>query len=250
MNRYNDSPTFQLRLQWSPNTFKGFGFALGILILFIIISMFTKIQPPEAFILPGETTVLLSFGVGDGSGGSKGNLTAEGKASRGVESTNPLQDAQRAMASKSNVDLSDPSQSANLVPVKDAGRNKSDVSGTDAVDKSIGMKDGSADETGTGWVGLGKGRGLGYGVDWGGGGNRVVLNKPLPAFPPGTLNTEVKLRFRVRPDGSVSWVAPTRKGGNPAVDQAAIRAMYQWRFNPLNDEIDMEGTITFVFRNS
>ncbi len=192
----------------------------------------------------------LSFGAGDGTGGSKGNLTEEGKATRGIESSNPLQDAQRALTSKSNIDRSDPTQSANLVPVRDVGRNKSNVTGTDAVDESIGMKDGSVDETGTGWVGMGKGRGLGYGVDWGGGGNRIVLNKPLPLFPPGTLNTEVKLRFRVRPDGSVSWVAPTRKGGNPAVDQAAIRAMYQWRFNPLADNVDMEGTITFVFRNS
>lgn len=212
--------------------------------------MFTKVEPIETFRLPGETTVLLSFGIGDGTGGSKGNLTEEGKALRGIESSNPLQDARRALASKSTIDLTDPTQSAKLVPVKDAGNDKSKVSETDAADKSIGMKDGSDDETGMGWIGLGKGRGLGYGVDWGGGGNRIVLNKPLPAFPPGTLNTEVKLRFRVRPDGSVSWVAPVRKGGNPAVDQAAIRAMYQWRFNPLTADIEMEGTITFVFRNS
>jgi TonB family protein len=145
----------------------------------------------------------------------------------------------------------DPTQAGTHIPVKDlgqAGANRADGSATDV---TRGAQDGDEDGTGRGWAGTGTGKGMGFGdIDWGGGGNRIVLNKVKPQFPPGTLDTKVQLRFRVRPDGTVSIVTPMRKGGNPAADQAAIKAMYQWRFNPLSTDKDMEGTITFVFKSS
>ena len=64
------------------------------------------------------------------------------------------------------------------------------------------------------------------------------------------MNTAVKLKFRVLSDGSVSLVWPVRKGGNPIVDQEAMRVLKQWRFNKLSSGVEMEGTITFVFKNS
>jgi len=251
MNRNHDTSTFQIRLRWSPNAFKGYIAALGMFAVSVLVSMCTKVDPPKAFVLPASTPVSLIFGDGDGTGARKGNLTQEGEAARGRDSKNPLQDAQRAAAANSRTKVSDPTQTARLIAVKDVG-NKGVTKDPDAgADETIGKEDGHEDDPGLGWAGSGRGKGLGYSdLDWGGGGNRVVLHKPLPQFPSGTLNTEVRLKFRVRPDGTVSFVIPVRRGGNPAVDAAAMRAMYQWRFNPLTNGVEMEGSVTFVFRNS
>jgi TonB family protein len=145
----------------------------------------------------------------------------------------------------------DPTQTTNLIATPDVGKHGKKDDDERTSELTIGSKTGTDDGTGIGWAGLGKGKGQGYGdIDWGGGGNRIVLNKVLPTFPPGTLNTQVKIRFRVLPDGTVAMAWPVRRGGNPAVDQAAVQAMRRWRFNPLSSQTDMEGTITFVFKNS
>ncbi len=191
----------------------------------------------------------MRFGDGDGTGGRRGNLTREGAAARGPEG-NPLDDAAQSRQSRKATSTDDPTLYAQHRLVSETGNNGKSREQADANDNR-GLKDGSDDGSGLGWVGTGKGKGLGIdNVDWGGGGNRTVLKKEMPKFPTGTLNTEVKLKFRVRPDGTVSWVMPVRRGGNPQVDQAAMSALYRWRFNPLSTNVEMEGTITFVFRNS
>ena len=50
-------------------------------------------------------------------------------------------------------------------------------------------------------------------------------------------------------DGSVSQVIPLQKA-DPALEQAAITAIKQWRFNRLSDDKEMWGTIplTFILR--
>lgn len=248
MRPHQDINTAQIQLRWSPNAFKGFGISLAVFLIVLFITKCTKIDPPASYLIPGSTTVDLVFGAGNSTGPSGGNLTQEGKAKRGPEGT-LLEDASSAKSSKVTRTTSDPTQSARhkLVPdVGSKGRGSEHATG----EEERGLKDGSDDGPGLGWAGAGAGKGLGYGLEWGGGGNRIVLNKVLPKFPPGTLNTQVKLRFRVRPDGTVSWVMPVRKGGNPAVDQAAIQAMYRWRFNPLSTDVEMEGTIAFTFQNS
>lgn len=250
MTRYVDTPMVRINFVWNPNAVRGFIVAVGVLLLVLLVSMCTRIEPPEPYVIRNSTPIeLLVFGDGDGTGARKGNLTREGAAQKGKESTNPLEDAQRASSSRGDAS-SDPSQSSTLIPVKDVGKDGTRKDG-EAADRSIGRNDGSDQGTGLGWAGSGQGKGLGIGeVDWGGGGNRIVTNKPLPVFPPGTLNTEVKLRFRVQPDGTVSLVWPIRRGGNPAVDEAAMKALRQWRFNKIPNDIEMEGTITFVFKNS
>ncbi|MBU3741756.1 MAG: energy transducer TonB [Candidatus Kapabacteria bacterium] len=213
----------------------------------------SRIAPPERIALKQTVPVtLLVFGEGDGTGLRKGNLQQEGVAQRGQESRNPLDDASTAASSKTNAaTVKDPTQTANLVPTSDVGKRGKEKDDAEAAEFTIGRKDGDDLGTGIGWAGAGKGKGTGYGdIDWGGGGNRVVLTKVLPSFPSGTLNTQVKIKFRVLADGKVSMAWPVRRGGNPAVDQAAVQAMMQWRFNPLAAGSDMEGTITFVFRNS
>jgi len=252
MRYREETPSIQIRLIWSPNAFKGYVAALTFFGLVMLLSMCTKVEPPEAYPIPKSTPVtLLIFGEGDGTGARKGNLTAEGKALKGQDARNPLEDAQRAASSRKGPTAGDPTQSTRLKAVPDVGATGKKTNEDDAADKTIGSKEGADDGTGIGWAGTGKGKGLGYGdIDWGGGGNRIVLNKVMPTFPSGVRNTEVKLKFRVRPDGTVSFVLPVRRGGDPAADQAAMNAMRRWKFNKLNKDIEMEGTITFKFRGS
>jgi len=251
MSRYHDSPSVQIRFEWNPNAVRGFIVAVIIMSIILLVSMCTSYSPPEAYTVKTTTPVtLLILGEGDGTGARKGNLSQEGASQRGQETQNPLQDAQRSSSSVGKTQVADPNQSARLIATKDVGKDGKPHDG-DAADRTVGSKDGSDDGTGLGWVGSGPGKGLGYGdIDWGGGGNRTVVSKVLPKFPPGTLNTEVKLRFRVLADGTVSLVWPVRRGGNPKVDQEAMRVLKQWRFNKLSSGVEMEGTITFVFKNS
>lgn len=252
--RYDDTASaLQIRLVWNPNAVKGFVIACVIMAVVVSISTCTRLDPPKPIDLPTSVPLtLLVLGEGDGTGARKGNLTAEGAAQRGQESTNPLEDARKAAATpNANRAADDPSQTAHLIPRADVGRKGPDPEDAEVSERTIGRSDGTDKGTGIGWAGTGRGKGLGFGaIDWGGGGNRTVLNKVLPKFPPGTLDTQVKIKFRVLPDGTVSMAWPIRRGGNPSVDQAAVQAMRQWRFNPLTTPTEMEGTITFVFRNS
>jgi periplasmic protein TonB len=78
--------------------------------------------------------------------------------------------------------------------------------------------------------------------------NRSVQYYPLPRNP-GARGTSV-LRFCVTPDGSVSSAAPLRRTGNPSLDNAALAAVRQWRFNPLPPAAPQEnqcGELTFYF---
>ena len=252
MSRLDEGSSFQVRFTWSPNAIKGFGAAMAFLLVSVLVSMCTHVEAPEPYKLPETTPVtLLVFGEGDGSGARKGNLTEEGAAQKGRDPQDPLADATRAASnSRANTQVEDPTQAGTHRAVPDVGRRGDADESTDA-SETVGSPDGRDDGTGLGMVGAGRGKGLGYGdIDWGGGGNRIVLHKVKPRFPPGTMNTEVKLRFRVRPDGTVSMVLPVRRGGDPAADAAAMQAMRQWRFNKLGDDREMEGTITFVFRGS
>jgi TonB family protein len=252
--RYDDTASaLQIRLVWNPNAVKGFVIACVIMAVVVSISTCTRLDPPKPIDLPTSVPLtLLVLGEGDGTGARKGNLTAEGAAQRGQESTNPLEDARKAAATpNANRAADDPSQTAHRIPGSDVGRKVPDPEDAEVSERTIGRSDGTDQGTGIGWAGTGRGKGLGFGdIDWGGGGNRTVLNKVLPKFPPGTLDTQVKIKFRVLPDGTVSMAWPIRRGGNPSVDQAAVQAMRQWRFNPLTTPTEMEGTITFVFRNS
>ena len=225
---------------------------MGVLTIVIALSMCTSVEPPDPYELPKTQGIeVLIFGYGDGTGAQKGNLQKEGKSQKGEQISDPLEDASKARPSRVNRESGDPSQSANLVAVEETGKTNAAEDENASGDVTRGAVDGDIAGTGRGWAGTGTGKGMGYGdIDWGGGGNRVVLKKVKPQYPPGTLDTKVQLRFRVRPNGTVAFVTPVRKGGNPRADQAAMRAMYQWRFNPLDSEKEMEGTITFVFRSS
>jgi hypothetical protein len=245
MTRRVDQPTISIRLNWSPNTVRGFIGAL--LIMGIILSFLTCTRfETDPILIPRATPVtLLVLGSGDGTGMRKGNLTAEGAAQRGAESKNPLVDAVKSSAGNAK-SATDPALATRFIPTEQAGKGGK-YNDESPADQAIGSAKGVDDGTGLGELGVGRGKGDGYGdIDWGGGGNRTVVTKVIPTFPPGILDTKIKIRFRVAPNGEVTMAWPEKKGGSRMVEQAAIAALMRWRFNRLSSPTEMEGVITFL----
>lgn len=252
---YEQENAVQIKLPWDENTAKGFAIALAMTIVFLLIAPSLRYSNPSyrSIQINSVPLTLLNFGDGDGTGLSKGNLTAEGVQRKGGEASSILQDAESPSKTKysKDVDITDPMM-ANPIAVSELSsdvKTKGTTTGDGRLD--IGVKDGVTDGTGLGSRGTGKGKGLGFGdIEWGGGGNRIVLQKPLPKFPPGVnTNAELKFRFTVLPDGSVGRIIPLQKA-DPRLEAAAMDALRQWRFNRLNSDIVMEGIIplTFVLR--
>lgn len=253
---YEAENSVQIKIPWDTNTARGFVISLVFMIVFLLITPVIKFD--EAYVRPIEYNtvpiVLLNFGDGDGTGLSKGNLTQEGAKQLGAKSTSPLEDASKAVKTKLT---NSPTQSDILTGnLKAVNELSSDTKNKNESEKGIGTKeigspDGLTDGSGLGNRGIGRGAGYGFGdIEWGGGGNRIVLHKPLPRFPSGVnTNAELRFRFTVLPDGTVGKIIPLQKA-DPKLEQAAMEALRQWRFNPLKQDIIMEGIIplTFVLR--
>jgi TonB family protein len=251
-----ESSPITIKFPWDSNTARGFvvGLAATAVGIFLM-GLFTLQNPkPPRFrqnTVPTEL-IRISFGDGDGTGLSAGNLTKEGAKKKGTQTPTNLHDATRAAETKYNRNASteDIDMASNYIPrseLSSGEKNNNAVKGTDRT--NYGYSDGDDLGNGLGGQGTGKGKGLGYGdISWGGGGNRIVTNKKLPRYPKGlNVNTTVKLKFTVAPDGRVLTVVPLRKGGDPVLEQAAIRALRQWKFNPLDTDQNMVGIIPFIF---
>lgn len=242
-----------IKIPWDSNTAKGFATAVALLILFWLISPLIVLEKAQPRIINNSIPIeLLNFGSGDGTGLKSGNLTEEGKSVKGNKAEINIEDAQVASNTKgkSAANIEDATKFIASNDIKSNQTNTTKMNGTD--NKSVGTQDGS-DIAGTGLKDRGTGRGAGDGfgdIDWGGGGNRVLLSKKLPQFPKSVKsNARIELRFKVLADGTVSQVIPLQKA-DPALEQAAINAIKQWRFNPLTEDKEMWGTIplTFILR--
>jgi protein TonB len=254
---YEREAAVQIKIPWDSNTARGFGVSLTIILLFLLIAPVMRLTPPVDRELSTNSVplMLLNFGEGDGTGRSKGNLTKEGASIKGPQSSSPLEDANLRGKTKFDPKASQEMDYSTGTPkpvdnLSSTSKNKNEsVTGTGT--KDIGNANGVTDGQGLGSRGSGKGKGYGFGdIEWGGGGNRIVLNKPLPKFPSGVnYNAELKFRFTVLPDGTVGRILPLQKG-DPKLEAAALEALRQWRFNALKQDIVMEGTIplTFVLR--
>ncbi len=102
-----------------------------------------------------------------------------------------------------------------------------------------------------GGSGGGIGRGTGYSIDWGGTGGRRLLSGLIPKYPDGTdKEMPVALQFTVLPDGSVDAIVPVRKS-DQLLENAAVKALRTWRFDPLPTELgarNQSGRVIFNFK--
>jgi protein TonB len=251
-NRIDNKESFNIKIPWDRNTYLGFFISAVLSILVVLIaSMFNLHQPtlyePKSNVIPIE---LLIFGEGDGTGMSKGNLTEEGEAHKGKLPANQLEDAKIAATGKVSSNSKLNPEDANVVPSKSlALADKSDPNAQGSDRENVGNPKGSELGKGLGDKGYGAGLGKGLGdIEWGGGGNRIVLQKKIPTYPAG-VNTSgtIRIKFTVLPDGTVDKMIPLEKA-DPRLERAAMDALRQWRFNPIKDNIAMEGIITMAFK--
>ncbi len=254
---YRDEKQINFKIPWDSNTAWGFAISLSLYFLFILISSFIYFTIPKPAKIERQKTIpieLLSFGDGDGTGISKGNLSEEGTALKGPSPSNPLEDASKATKTKfaDNAAIEDPSFYSRLNPTNVLSTNeKSTENNQGSSSRNIGNPNGNPDGTGLGEKGTGPGLGLGYGdIEWGGGGNRIVLQKKIPAYPRGAnASAQIKIKFTVSYDGTVISMLPLQKG-DPILEKAAMDALKQWRFNKLKEQKEMYGIITFTFKLS
>jgi len=250
---FEEKQTFNFKLPWHKHTAQGFAVGIPVtLICILLLNIVRDPQPEQRFIKVNTVPIeLLSFGFGDGSGASKGNLAREGVTHKGVIPQSSLHDAEVAAKTtvSKNIASNDISESSNIVARRELSSSEAITDGSGSGSRNVGTPEGSLDGTGLGTRGSGPGLGEGFGdIDWGGGGNRVVLSKKIPTFPPGVnTSAQIKIRFIVRPDGTVSQMVPLQKA-DPRLERAAMDALRQWRFNPLKEDIDMVGIIPFTFK--
>lgn len=244
-----------IKLYWEPNTGRGFIISLGIFFSTVLFVSTCHFEPPtlpkyESPLIPLE---LINFGIGDGTGLSKGNLSPEGIAHKGKQPSNQLEDASvSAPKIRSKLyQIDDPMLAKDIKPVNDLFSTEGKNSNMGSDERDIGKPNGTESGTGLGEIGGGIGAGFGLGdIEWGGGGNRIVLYKVLPKYPPGyNVSAQIKIRFTVSPDGIVSSMIPLQKG-DPVLERVAMEALRQWRFNRLKENKEMYGIITFTFRVS
>lgn len=251
-----DEPGLNIKIPWDENTAKGWIVSVAILLAILPFIAFVEIEKPkiserEISKVPIEL-MQISFGDGDGTGMSKGNLTAEGIMHKGDVPATNLSDAESSGKTQlsPNAAVDNPEDYERFTATKDiASTSAGNVNANGTGSRNIGSPTGSLLGTGLGTKGTGKGMGLGLGdIEWGGGGNRTVLRKKIPTYPHGAKGGQVKIRFVVDKSGNVVSLRPAQKGGDPILERAAIQALREWKFNPLTQDIDMEGVITIHFK--
>lgn len=244
-------PGITLQIPWERFTARGFGVALITVPCLLYVMSLTQCSTPvlhERTEIRSIPLMDLRWGNGDGTGNSGGNLAKSGMKKQGQKPSLDIEDASASVKSATKTTAStDISTSANVKPVRELG-NVTQTPNAQAGVKDIGVgKEGLLSGTGLGPQGDGKGSGEGWGLQWGGGGNRSVLYKRLPTYPAGATATQIRVRFRVTPDGTVGQMNFVTKG-DPQLENEVTKALKMWKFNKITDERDMEGIITFSFR--
>ena len=251
--RFDETEFVSFKLPFDKNTYISWLLSVAILTILVLMLYLFRLEPPKPIELQTNATTieLLNIGLGDGTGRSSGNYQEEGDAHKGKEATNELEDAQIASASnrqtKSNIA---PEETSNLVTTSNPSTN--DVSDSREVSnskKNVGTAEGDPFGRGMGDEGFGSGAGHGYGdIDWGGGGNRIVVYKKIPQYPEGVnASGTIRLQFTVLQDGTIDKIFPIEKA-DPRLEKAAIEALRQWKFNSISENKVQVGIITLKFR--
>ncbi|MGE5497685.1 MAG: energy transducer TonB, partial [Syntrophothermus sp.] len=241
------------------------GLHLAVLALFL----FWKINLPS----PPQEYVEIGFGMPGGSGGGGGEVEQMNQNTDLAASNQNQAIASDAMQNldKDNSQITQPKTNEKdeekvvTSPVKEkVAQNASDVKnqnagasnidrakspagfGTNPLGSGIGNGKGSGKGNGNG---EGDGNGDGYGIDWGGRGNRRIYSYQLPAYPDGvSKEIDVKLKFSIRPDGTVGTIIPLMKV-DTRLENAAIRSLQTWRFEPMTSgNYEQWAIIVFPYR--
>ncbi len=242
-----------------------FGSILLHLVLLVIFFVWQLTPPPPA----APSTVAVTF-IEQVPPPAVPTLAAK---AAGSTARRPAKGAKTPPASTRRVQLPERSSTSRdqAIPLPNARKvDAPDVSGTMRRSTgSGGRKDVAAGKTGAtarseSAVGTGGGTGRTQGtvvhgtgssslgtIRWIGGGKRRKLSGGLPQYPSGT-NVEAQIRIEavVTPAGSVKSARPAQKA-NARLEEAAMRVLRQWRFEPLARSLpqkDQRCVVTFNFK--
>jgi TonB family protein len=99
--------------------------------------------------------------------------------------------------------------------------------------------------------GDGAGSGVSMSMTWSDGGSRKKISGDLPEYPAGVnVETQIRIETVVLPDGNVRSLKPAQKG-NTKLEDAAMKAVRVWRFEPLrrsSPQREQVCTVVFNFR--
>ena len=99
-------------------------------------------------------------------------------------------------------------------------------------------------------IGTGNSELKSFSIEWFGA-ERERISGKLPEFPEGVKKEGVvKIKFFVKPDGTVGEIIPVLKADSK-LENASLNALKNWRFSSLGNEapqVDQQGVITFIFK--
>ena len=123
--------------------------------------------------------------------------------------------------------------------------------GTDSkAEREIGDKGDLTEALPSSNIGRGSSDLRSFSIEWFGT-EREKYSGELPGFPEGvTTGGTIKIRFYVKPDGTVGRMIPEVKADS-RFENSALKALKNWKFSKLDSQapqVEQQGVITFVFK--
>lgn len=206
-------------------------------ILLAIIFLFVKMSTDS----PAEDYLLVGFGSGSGLGNPSSIGTTKTIEERKTAPEKSLSKNDKLK----EVDLPKAKQTDenNIIVKNDKKKEKSEI----VTSNVKPLVKGDNKKTGSEVGGEGDG-GFGFELDFGGKGMRRIYSYSLPEYPEGVAKEiDVKLRFTILPDGTVSRIVPLIKA-DARLEFVAINSLKQWRFEPLpSNAKQVEQTVVIIF---
>jgi len=215
--------------------------------LFFLVKMNEDAHSEEYFLVGFSS----GFGLGSGSPGEEGGVSGnQSSLEKADEKKNEPKDAE--LPDTRNTDDERILNNADEKKIKDLKANSKvkPLTKNDLKDSEFGTGSGNTKGNGTGIGGDGNG-GFGFELDFGGRGKRRIYSYFLPPYPEGvSKEIDLRLRFTILPDGTVSKIIPLIKA-DARLESTAINSLRQWRFEPIPPnmkQLEQTVVITFPYR--
>ena len=228
------------------NSIKQVSYSASILFHILLLLLFLLIKITIDY--PVKEYVELSFGkTGQvGSTGAIGTKINQVEELAQPQKINKTKDNKREVKEVALPVAKNTSEDNTVITPADKNKDKSKVSKTETKE----TKNSNVTTEGQGNKAVGEGS-FGYDIDWGGQGTRKIYMYSLPSYPEGVeKEIDIRLRFSIKPDGTVGTVIPLTKA-DTKLENAAINSLRQWRFEPLSSlqkQSDQTAVIVFPYR--
>ncbi|MCL4551519.1 MAG: TonB family protein [Bacteroidetes bacterium] len=219
-------------------------FSISVHAIFVLWLVFTSIganNQQEDYLLVGFGP---GFGMGGGGAAGQGNQPGSGGLTPETPPEKKVEDK------KVDLPKSDQLKDEDAIASPSKKKNEDETSASKV--KPLFKSNNKGDGFGYGPEGNGTGGGgFGFELDFGGRGVRRIYSYSLPEYPEGvSKEIDLRLRFTILPDGTVSNIIPLIKA-DARLEMTAINSLRQWRFEPLPSnakQLEQTVVITFPYR--